>query len=877
MEHVEDIKTGVMESETEMENEVFVSNEIEAEEEKKVPRGAFSSLKLNKFIIYGLSFLLPFVAMVIIYATFGVYPFGEKTVLAFDLSAQFSIFLDYFRRVLLGEESLFYAFSKGMGGNMYGLFTYYLSSPFSLLMIFFSQETLPEAIAFIITIKIACAGLTFSIFLKNIFKRSDLAVVAFSCIYALSGYMMQYSMCIMWLDGVIWLPIILLGVERILKGKSGILFVFSYAVSMISSYYTGYINTVFVVLWFFSRYFTQNEKIDIKDLLKKVLTIALWGLVGLLISAVILIPGFMDILNGKLSWDKATSNVPKQILSHNITKLPAQLFTAQFTEFMNKAYPPVFCSMLSGVFTSFYFLNKSIKKRDKIVTVCMFFIFLLSFFIIRIDMIWHIFQYPNGFPYRYAYCFCLFCIYTAFKGFDAKEKADAKTAIVAFLAYIIIIADKFIFENASLANKTNALISIGFILVYGIIVFFMYFSKKKFSSLLSVILLAVLFAELTLGGSLTLTALSGKVTYKPKGEFVKFNKDMHEVDDFIAGRTREKFIRWDKTFGPTRNDSLMTGNSSTTSFVSNFNGNLMWIYDKIGLLYSSIVTRYDGSTIITDSILGMNFIVSEKPVNDEYSEIKTLEGRNIYRNNYALPLGFAVDDDILTDLEYTENYLENQDILARALLDSDEPYGMNIGEIEKKGTKLSFTVTEDGLYYVSLISRYTGTKFEMTKNGEKIDDLYNNGSAKTHCLGYFKGGDEITLTLSKESFIKEAKIYGFKPEKIKEDLLRKKEDARFLVTEKRKTGLSAEAELKDGEVLFTTIPYEKGWEATANGEKVEVKSAQHGFLALELPAGKYDIEFSYHVPGLKISFVISIVSLLGVIIYAFMKKANSKK
>ena len=39
-------------------------------------------------------------------------------------------------------------------------------------------------------------------------------------------------------------PDILLGVERVLDGKSGWLFLITYTITMISNYYTGYMSTI---------------------------------------------------------------------------------------------------------------------------------------------------------------------------------------------------------------------------------------------------------------------------------------------------------------------------------------------------------------------------------------------------------------------------------------------------------------------------------------------------------------------------------------------------------------------------------------------------------------------------------------------------------
>ena len=61
-----------------------------------------------------------------------VYPFGDNSFLANDLKYQYIDFFAWFRRVLLGEANLRYSFSQGLGMNTWGLYSYYLASPFNL-------------------------------------------------------------------------------------------------------------------------------------------------------------------------------------------------------------------------------------------------------------------------------------------------------------------------------------------------------------------------------------------------------------------------------------------------------------------------------------------------------------------------------------------------------------------------------------------------------------------------------------------------------------------------------------------------------------------------------------------------------------------------
>lgn len=110
----------------------------------------FTTLSPQKNMLF-LSFLLPLFVMMVIYATMGVYPFGNSTLLTVDLGQQYVDFFSYYRTTLLSDPSaLFFSFTKSFGGEMLGLWAYYLMSPFNLIFLLFPQSQLPLAVTILI-------------------------------------------------------------------------------------------------------------------------------------------------------------------------------------------------------------------------------------------------------------------------------------------------------------------------------------------------------------------------------------------------------------------------------------------------------------------------------------------------------------------------------------------------------------------------------------------------------------------------------------------------------------------------------------------------------------------------------------------------------
>ena len=93
---------------------------------------------------YILAFILPFVIGYIAYALFDAFPAkrdGDNSVLVLDLNGQYVYYFEYFRQALLGDNSIFYSWSRNLSGEFMGIIGYYLASPFTLITVLFPQST----------------------------------------------------------------------------------------------------------------------------------------------------------------------------------------------------------------------------------------------------------------------------------------------------------------------------------------------------------------------------------------------------------------------------------------------------------------------------------------------------------------------------------------------------------------------------------------------------------------------------------------------------------------------------------------------------------------------------------------------------------------
>ena len=188
---------------------------LDARRRKDLPRRAS---------LYGAAFLLPVALLCLLSAMRGVYPFGPESFLTEDLKYQYIDFFHWYRKVLTGQESLFYSFSTSLGNNAWGLWSYYLASPLNLIILLFPEELLTLAIFVISAVKLGLTGVTTSLYLRRRFSLGRSSTLALSLCFACSLWSMTQLRNPLWMDAVVLLPLVALGAWRcVTSGRWGTL------------------------------------------------------------------------------------------------------------------------------------------------------------------------------------------------------------------------------------------------------------------------------------------------------------------------------------------------------------------------------------------------------------------------------------------------------------------------------------------------------------------------------------------------------------------------------------------------------------------------------------------------------------------------------
>ena len=214
---------------------------------------------------------------------------------------------DYFHDwIKTGHFNLFDS-SIYLGVNSFGSNAYYgLFSPFNIILIIFPRSFVPQSLAISSIIKLACAGLFFSMYMKRAFGVKDLVARACGLAYAFAGWGAFYLWYNNYQDILVFFPLTLLGIERVLKDNkpwtlcTGVFFLFICNYVLAVSY---------IICAFFYAMFRFFQKTRTKSAVENFKTLG-FGVIGfaggILMSMLVFGPAIMATLSSPKLGDSYT-------------------------------------------------------------------------------------------------------------------------------------------------------------------------------------------------------------------------------------------------------------------------------------------------------------------------------------------------------------------------------------------------------------------------------------------------------------------------------------------------------------------------------------------------------------------------------------------
>ena len=610
-----------------------------------------SVIKAKKTLHLIWAFFLPFGLMLAIYAALGTYPFGEESVLVLDLNGQYVYFFEALRDAVWGDGSLFYSFSRAMGGEFLGMYAYYLASPLSYLVALFPQHMILEALYLMLILKCGLSGFTFCYYLyKNNITSNKAAQVMFSCMYALSAYGVVMQHNTMWFDCVILLPIVALGIEKLIKERKYKMFTISLAICILSNFYIGYMVCIFVFIYFFFYYFSRSKR-EINPLgekahfIRSISRVGIFSAISVAISACILLPALYSLTFGKTTFSDP-NYIPTQ--KFDFLDIISMLYPGSYDTVRPEGLPLVYCGLLAIIFLPVFFISKHITKREKIASGIIGLLFVLFFNMSTIDMFWHGMQRPNWLNYRYSFMLVFFILLFGCKAFDKINEINQKFILgtCTALGGILIIMQKIGYDN--LPDFACVWLSIAFLCIYAVGVPLTIKSKFKITS--TMILCVFVCLELFIAGLLNLVELDKDVVISSYDSYHGFIDKLRPIIDDVE-ESDDSFYRMEKNVHRKVNDPMALGIRGFSNSTSTLNEDTIIFLNNMGLASKSHWTKYVGATPVFDSLFGVKYLIAEekdKTISPLYERYLS-DAQNsyvAYKNPYALSIAYGVNGSI---------------------------------------------------------------------------------------------------------------------------------------------------------------------------------------------------------------------------------------
>ncbi|MCR4658222.1 MAG: YfhO family protein, partial [Lachnospiraceae bacterium] len=387
----------------------------------------------------------------------GIYPFGAHSVLTGDMGRQFVAFYSYFRNIFASGNDFSYTFMKNLGGDMPGFCAYYLNNPLLLILFFFPEEKIAVGIEVLLLLQVSLCGLSASVLLNNINRPSCHSLI-FSTAYAGMGFIFSYFVLTIYFSNLALLPLVVLYYLKLLDRKCGRLpFILLTSLYLFMSYYLGYMLMIFFVIIFASR--VIKDSIYIKRLPAVIFSL----FTALCTDGVFLFMTALSLRGEKNSLNADLSFYRKFRISDFIS-----CFYAGNDEI--SVLPMVYCSLTAFLFVLVYFFGKR-PLREKISSLFIVLALIMSMMINTFDAVWHGFNNPVGFPFRYSYFLSGAVIVIGYRGYMDFLEAP---------------------ENNDEGNRLRILLPAGFVITALFLLFLLhnpYMSFKRMSVNLFILLL----------------------------------------------------------------------------------------------------------------------------------------------------------------------------------------------------------------------------------------------------------------------------------------------------------------------------------------------------------------------------------------------------
>lgn len=772
-------------------------------------------------------------------------------------------------RTLLTEHQLVlpqWNFSLGYGGDILTTLHYYvIGDPLDLLSIACPTRYAVYLYSFLSLFRLYLAGLGFGAFCRYKKQGAPLPVAVGSVCYVFFTYsFLLVARHPFFALPMVYLPLLLLGVEQVLAKRRPYLLIVTVFLAAASNFYFFYMLAIITAIYTVYRLCYLYDRHSAKQAVGGLLQVTLWAVVGVLMSAAILLPVILTFIGD----------------NRNGVQYPLTLlydadfyrnFLAAYTTSHNQAYQTYlgFNAVALPAICLLYFKRKPEEKPLRI-------LFLLATAALLIPVFgWAL----NGFSYmanRWVWAYSLLVAYivtTQWKKLKSITVGQAVACVGALALYSLI--------AIPLMTTNTRNIGVSVLLAFLIIVLCALAPKFKKEHLATALVLV-----------LVLTSFTGNAAY------FYSSHGKHKTDTFVAtekvnrrikgasGRKVKKAAKSDKSFyrytgdNVECNEELLAHMSGSSFYWSLQNPNVaQYVTETEQPAENSYRYNRLNTSAALNALTGVKYYAATKSTTTLPYGFTPLQGK-IYQSGNALPLGYTYDSAITrADYEKLSSLEKQQAMLQGVVLDS-VPTGTAQATLSFTDKSLPYTITADKNVAID------GKKIHVYDKGAKVTLQYTahtaDGAAltpqstvtctQTHLrfegykvqmvnAGYSKDAKtDITVTFDARG------IYDFSTLEVLEQPMTDTDRQVAKLAENTLENIQIDTDTVDGtvtldrsKILLLTIPYCDGWTATVDGKEAQLLQANTMFSALELEPGEHTIHLTYRTPHLKAGLAVSVL------------------
>lgn len=816
-----------------------------------------SGNRLKTTLFWAACLALPVMVLVVLSIWGGVYPFGPESFLTEDLKYQYIDFFTWFRHVLTGEANIFYSFAQGMGSNTWGLYSYYLASPFNFIILLFDEANLTLAIYVIVALKLACMNVAMAWYLRRRFELTHSWALALALCYTWSTWSATNLRNPLWLDALILLPLMAWSCRQLLRTGRFIGLSLLVAADVITCWYMAYITLLFCCLFVLFELAVMIYDGEMRPTSSWIagraarFTAAI--LLGLGLSAWTFVPTVLAMIGGGAKTAVGMFQTYPMALIRGFLPFAWNIDHA----------PQFYTGMIPLVLAIAMLFEKRVDKRLRALTLVFAGFLVVSSVLGPLMYVWCGFRQPNGFYCRIAFLLSFLEIWAAAFLLMRRAACRAEGSNTRTVSW----------TEAGGRSACAAPIA------------------RKLAPLGALVLVL---ADLGFNAHVCWNQL-----------YINYPQDTH--DTYVAkvdAQVRElkqldadAFYRVDKTYnraGAAFNEGISHGFNQLSTYSSANDPQAVAFLNSLG--YSSegeFSSVYAAPNLVMDSLLGVRYIGTwSKPV---ASTETTLPHSNVtspvYYNPHALSLGYPCANG--TNSESTlqgDDPFERQNALFAALTGIDRPLYTQLQGVEQARSDASITwavklpahtigytyaqtgVESDWSQSVGLIVGGEMISSEATRFSHNVRAFGESGDESTqHEISMVQGSPETQLPPKSQCL-----FYALNIDVFEEGIerLQSRQFAPDVFEDGRVEGTYNAEKQTD---LVLSIPYDKGWSATIDGKEVALSPAFGGGMSqIQVPEGSHRIEMRFQSPGFTVGCAVSIAALAACLVVVRVQKRGGQ-